>query len=139
MSKSNRLRTKYEPAAKKIEDNMVHTIQDLVNFEEFRKDIFPKLQKMIKRGATSKEILEEGRAAVAAKLVTMAVRSKDPETVLKLSKTIFEKTDGPVVQKQEHDHKYSKVSDEQLISLVTTKAKKVGRNKDEEDDEDVAH
>jgi hypothetical protein len=102
------------------EHRVAQIIDDLAEFEEFRTTVLPELRRLIKTGAPSKEILERGRALVAARLVTIAAIDPDSKTALAAAKELLDRVDGKVVEKKEVKHAMANLKDEELDALVLT-------------------
>ena len=111
------------------EKKMVAALDDLAMFEELQKSIIPQLRALIKKGATSQEILEAGRAIAAARLVSMA--ALEPGANLAAIKELFDRLEGKATERKEFTHKLGKLREEELDALLLTAASDVGDEEEE--------
>jgi hypothetical protein len=108
------------PSGNGPEQHVARVIDELAEFDEFKATVLPKLRQMIKGNAPSKEILEAGRALVAARLATIAATEPDAKTALAAAKELLDRTDGKVTERREVEHKMAKLKDDELDALVLT-------------------
>lgn len=83
--------------------------------------MLPKLRALIASGAKTEEILEQGRALAAARLVTIAATDEDSGRALSAIKELLERKDGKVADKKQIEHKFTKMSDQELDALVLSR------------------
>lgn len=111
-------RVRTPTGSNKEEDRMIAAIDELNEFEAFKKDVLPKLRTLISDNAPTKDLLEAARAIAVARLATLAVTEPDAKTALASIKELLERTDGKVTDKKEVTHAMSKLKDEELDALV---------------------
>lgn len=102
------------------EDGLLEALDQLAMFEDFQRDMLPKLQALVKQGARTEEILEMGRALAVARLVTIAATEADSGKALAAVREILDRKEGKVTEKREVTHKMSQLKDEELDALVLT-------------------
>lgn len=108
----------------KQERKMVKLLDDLREFESFRNEILPKLQKMLKEGASAQKIYEFAQSYAAARAVSVLM-DPDSTKALAAAKDILDRTIGKPKERHEHEHKYSQLKDEELDALLTSRLKEV--------------
>lgn len=118
---------------KNTEDRMINTIEDLREYEQFKGEILPMLRQALVAGKTPTEILDMVKAHAAARLATIACIEPDSQKALTAIEKVFQRTEGPVVQKTETEHKFSNLPDEQLDAIIKTKLRKSEEHTDEDD------
>lgn len=126
MAKANRSR---EYAKKKHE----RILDKLSLFEEFQKDLMPKMQKMLMGGASAQDIVEFAASFAAARTVTVALTSTDEGRALAASKDIIDRAHGKAKETVETTHKFDNLDEEQLDALLISKMKEVGGDVESED------
>lgn len=102
------------------EDGLIEALDQLAMFEDFQKDMLPKLQALVKRGAKTDEILEMGRALAVARLVTIAATEPDSGKALSAVRELLDRREGKVTDKREVTHRMANLKDEELDALVLT-------------------
>lgn len=120
MSKRTRLR----PAQKhgKTEHEMARTIDELNDFEEYKKSLLPKLRKMVESEAPPEEILKAVQSMAAAKLGTMIARTDSKQTLAAIIQ-VLDRTVGKPTEKIESVHKFEKLKDNELDALLESRLK----------------
>jgi hypothetical protein len=104
----------------KAQRQMARVIDQLSQFQEFQRDIFPALQKAVKAGKSAEEIAKIGAAAATARAVTIALSEEDPSRALGYIKEVLDRAHGKPGQKTEVTTKFEKLSDEDLDALFKT-------------------
>lgn len=102
------------------ESGLIEALDELAMFEDFQKDMLPKLQALVKRGARTEEILEMGRALAVARLVTIAATEADSGKALAAVRELLDRKEGKVTERREVTHRMSQLKDEELDALVLT-------------------
>lgn len=116
------------------ETRAVSTMDELREFEQFKKEILPALQEAVRLKKPSEEILELVRSHAAARLATIALLEPDSQKAMLGIEKVLQRTDGPVVQKSETDHRFGKLPEEQLDALIATRLNKVSSAEGSEED-----
>lgn len=110
---------------------MVEAIDELADFEAFKKDILPKIREQLTAGASTKDILNTARAVAVGRLAMIAALDGDSKTALTAIKELLERTDGKVTERKEIKHQLAEMPDEELDALLITAV-----TEDTADDED---
>lgn len=97
-------------------------IDDISDFEDFKAEILPKIRAMLKRGAKPEEILEFAQSHAAARLVTIALTDPDSGKAYTASKDVLDRQMGKAKERTEVEHKFTKLKDEELDSLLLSQA-----------------
>lgn len=126
---------KRQPKPNKTEHLMVSALDRLAAYEEFEESILPSLRKAMKEGKTDIEIYNMVRGAAAARTATIALTERDPAKALSAIKDILDRTGGKATERREIEHKYSKLKEEELDSLLLSELGGV----DVEDDDPATH
>jgi hypothetical protein len=125
-------RPKKQPmVGNRVEDKMVRNLDTLKAYDEFRNNILPALQKKVLEGATAEEIYKTFESYAAARNITIAMTDPDTGRALSAIKDILDRTQGKAKERTEHVHKYAKLKDEELDSLLMSELT------DLEEDEDT--
>lgn len=119
---------------KNSEDRMINTIEDLREFDDFKQKVLPAIRKAMAAGKSTKEILDIAKAMATARLATIACTSTDEKNATAAIEKLLQRTDGPVVQKQESTHKFEKLPEEQLDAILLTKLARAQEDSTEDDE-----
>lgn len=111
------------------EDKMAKNLDDLDAFDQFRRDILPALRKQIADGASAEDVYRAYEAHLAARAITIALTETDSARALAAVKEALDRGKGKAVERQEHTHKYEKLKDEELDSLLLSKLDEDGASK----------
>lgn len=96
---------------------MADVLEALQEFDDFRQNVLPKLQQMVKDGAPPEEILKFAASMAAAKMVTKALISTDKDSY-NASKDILDRTLGKAKERHEHEHRYKNLKSEELDAII---------------------
>lgn len=107
-------------AGNPVEDRLMDTLEELEEFEDFKKALLPELRRLIKSKAPTEEILSAARAAAVARLASLAVMEEDSKTALGAIKELMDRLHGKSTEKKEITHAMAKLKDEELDALVLT-------------------
>jgi hypothetical protein len=110
--------SKKRPKPNKTESLMVSALDRLAAFEEFQEEILPTLRGALKEGKTAEDIYKLVQAHAAARTATIALTERDPAKALSAIKDILDRSGGKPTERREVEHKYSKLKDEELDSLI---------------------
>lgn len=97
---------------------MVSFLDELNEFKEFKENIFPKLQDALKDGMSPEDIAKLGAPAVMAKLVTAALKERDPARAATLAREVLDRAMGKPAQKSEVKVSTQAMSDEDLEAAL---------------------
>lgn len=101
-------------------------------FEDFEDEILPKMRKMLREGRTAEEITAFAQAYAAARVVTIALSDADSGKALAAAKDVLDRTQGKAKERTETTHKFEKLKDEELDSLILSRLKEEGSDEDED-------
>jgi hypothetical protein len=102
----------------KAQRQMARVIDQLSQFQEFQRDIFPALQKAVKAGKSAEEIAKIGAAAATARAVTIALSEENPAAALGYIKEVLDRAHGKPGQKAEITTKFEKLGDEDIDRMI---------------------
>lgn len=119
---------------KSEQDRMARVMDELSEFEEFKQKFLRRIQEALKQGKDSKEILDMAKAMAAGRLATTVVLELDSQRATAAAKDILDRTDGRAKETKEVTHKFDKLADEELDSLVMSLAEQ-----DENEQEKEVH
>jgi hypothetical protein len=91
-------------------------------FEDFKSEVLPKIQKMLKDGKSSAEIRAFAQAYLTARQVTIALTSTDESAALRAIDAVTHQNEGKPRERVEHEHKLSKLKPEELDALLLSEA-----------------
>jgi flagellar biosynthesis chaperone FliJ len=106
------------PRGNSVEHRMCRALDELAEFEKFQDEILPELRADLKRGMSAEQIYAKYQAVVAARSVTIAVKEADSGKALTAAKDILDRCQGKAKERQEVEHKLSRLKDEELDSLI---------------------
>lgn len=107
------------------EEKTTRLIDQITAFEDFKSEIMPKLAKMLKEGKTPAEIRAFAASYLTARQVTIALTSTDESAALRAIDAVTHQNEGKPKERVEHEHKLSKLKDEELDSLLLSEAEAV--------------
>lgn len=118
--------------AYKHQTRMAAALDELAEFEKFKEELLPKLRTMVLKGADEQEIYAMAKAFAAARAVTIAMTEQDTGKALSAIKEVLDRSGGKATEKRETTHKYQKLKDEELDSLLLTQAEELAGSDDED-------
>jgi hypothetical protein len=114
------------------EDEMIDAVDELREFQEFKKEILPVLRAEIKKGTSAEELYKKFESIAAARNVMIAMTDKDSGRALSAIKDILDRTQGRAVERTTTTHKFEKLKDEELDALLKSRLKEVADTDEEE-------
>lgn len=105
---------------------MLKNIDKLREFEDFQEKLLPALRGQLKAGVTSEQLYQLYAAVATARQITIALTEADPGKALSAIVDIQNRALGKPKEKLEVEHKYSKLTDDELDALLASRAKEVG-------------
>ena len=129
-------RTQADNLRRRNEYKMAKTIDDAREFDDFRQDVLPKIRKMLKDGKSTEEIIKFTESYAAARVATIALTDEDSGKALAAAKDLLDRSIGKAKERQEIEHKYSKLKPDEIDSLLLSK---LGAATEDESDTDEAH
>lgn len=119
----------------KTQDRVNGALDDLSDFEAYKKEIAPKIRQLLQKGASAQEIMEFAQSYAAARMVSL-VWSEDSGKAMVAAKDVIDRAVGKAKERQEHNHKFEKLKDEELDSILLSKLK---GHEDLTDDDSTEH
>lgn len=110
----------------KREQSQTGILDDLAEFEDYRREVLEAVRKDIARGLNPKQIREKYQAQVQARLLTLALTSKDEKIALSASKDLIDRQEGRATERKEITGKLDLLSDEQLDAKLQTELMDLG-------------
>lgn len=129
--------SKKRPRSNSTEQRMAANLDRLAAFEAFEESIAPALRAKVRAGAKPEEIYALVKAHLAARQVTIALTDADPAKALAAIKDIMDRTDGKPTERKEIEHRYSKLKDQELDSLLLSELEGVELDEGDSDADDV--
>lgn len=120
----------------RTELEMTKLIEEHTLFEDYRKDVLPKLQRLLKEGKTAEDLYKLFSDQAAARAITIALTDTDSGKALQAIKEIQDRAHGKPKEQVVQTHKYEKLTDQELDSLLKSKIEEAGLSLDEEDEDD---
>lgn len=116
---------------------MASALDDLAAFREFKDEVLPFLRAALDKGWTREQIDAHPKiqAMLAARQITIALTDKDSAKAMAAIKDQRDRTQGKPTEKKEIEHKYSKLKDEELDSLLLSEARSLKDDSTESDDD----
>lgn len=115
-----------EVVERPVTDNILTNVQQLQEFEEFKKSILPVTLADVQSGMTAPEILQKYQALAAARMASLLV---DPRQAYAASKEIMDRTMGKAVERKVVKHQYEDMSEQELDALILAQIKEVTGDK----------
>ena len=113
----------------KKKTELEHFMREHALFQRWRNEVLPKLGGLVKGGATVEEIYKAFASDAAARAVTIALTSLDAGKALGAVAEILDRSGGKSIAREEIEHKYANLKDEELDALLESELKVVGRKK----------
>jgi len=98
-------------------------LDDLDQFEQYRKDVLKQIRDDLKRGLSADQIRDKYKPLVQARITTMALTSKDEKSALSAAKDIIDREDGRPTERKEITTHFDKMPDEQIQATLETELK----------------
>ena len=108
-------------SGRETEDSMLSALDELAEYEAFKRDVLPKLQGLVASGASAEDIYQFAQSMAAAKMVTIALREGDPAKAISALKDVLDRTQGKAKERTEVEHKFAKLSDNELDALLESR------------------
>lgn len=113
------------------EKRMVDVLDQLAEFEDFKKTILPALQKDIADGLSAAQIREKYLSVAQARMVMELLNMKSSAAIT-AARDMFDRTEGKPTDHLEITEKYKELTDEQLEATIKAKEKVLEDAKEKE-------
>lgn len=100
-------------------------LDEALMHEQFRREALPRILEAIRRGDNLEKMFSDNETALAARLMTIALSDPDAKVALQAMKEITDRAIGKSKDSVSIEHKYEKMSDVELDSLLASKLRKV--------------
>lgn len=104
-----------------IEERMAGVIDDISEFQAFKKELLPKLRAAIKEGKKPEEIMSMAKSLAAARLATIAAWEPDNKTALAAVKDLLDRTEGKARETKDIRHSLEHAKPEELDAILLSK------------------
>ena len=108
-------------------------VEELQEFEEFKKDILPSLQRDLKAGLRAEEIVEKYKSLAAARMVSLLSDKKLGHTA---AKDILDRGLGKAIERKAIKHQFHDMDEKQLDSLIQSRLKDIEIGEDDSDEKE---
>lgn len=125
---------KMKTTANVTEHKLAMELDDLAEFREFRDEVLPVIRKDIKAGLTAEAIYTKYQTLAAARGVNIALTTQDPKTALTAIKEILDRVGGKAVERVAVKHRFEKLNDNELDSLLESRVREVEEADTDEQD-----
>jgi len=105
---------------RKSEKDLIETLSQLEEFERFKRELLPALQKDIFSGMTANQLREKYASYLAGREISIGLGSRDEKAALAAIKNTIDRSEGKAVEKQEITHRLEQLPDKQLESLLSS-------------------
>lgn len=108
------------PRENKTEHNMARSLDQLAAFERYQAEVGDLLREAVEKGWSPEQMRKHPRiqALLEARKITIALTDPDSSRALAAIKDHSDRIEGKSVERRENVHKYEKLDDEALDSLV---------------------
>lgn len=117
----------------KVENQVIRSLDNLADYEEFTTELAPVLRRLLKKGLTAEQIENDPKiqSLLVARQMNIALLEMDSSKALAAIKDIRDRTTGKATEKVEVTSKLEKLPDEQLDALLRTKLGERDEEKEE--------
>lgn len=103
-----------------IEAKMSTALEDLSEFESFKRDLLPKIRQALKDGKKPEEIMNLAKSLAAARVATIAAFDLDSKTALTAARDLLDRTEGKAKETKEIRHAMANAKDEDIDAVLLT-------------------
>lgn len=103
------------------ETAMLAALDDLAEFEDYKRTVLKSIKDDIKAGLTAPQIYKKYEAMVAARTVSIALTEKSPKDVTPLLKDISDRAGGRAVERQIVVNPHANMTDEEVRALLQSR------------------
>jgi DNA replication protein DnaD len=106
----------YNPNRLSADQEQLH--KNIAEFEKFKTELLPALQKDLLSGATAPELREKYLALVQARLISEALTNPDAAKAAAAAMDIINRAEGKAVEKRETKHTFENLKDEEVDAIL---------------------
>lgn len=93
-------------------------VDSLMAHDRFNEEIAPELQKLLAKGASSKEIMKKFANYASARLMTIALASSDEKAAMAAIKDVLDRAEGKATETKKIQHSMAEMDDRDLDALL---------------------
>ena len=109
-----------------IEAKMSSALEDLSEFESFKRDLLPKIRQALKDGKKPEEIMNLAKSLAAARVATIAAFDMDSKTALTAARDLLDRTEGKAKETKSVEHSLKHAKPEELDAILLSKLEEAG-------------
>jgi hypothetical protein len=103
--------------------DMVNMVNDLAEFEDFRKQFLPMIQKDLREGKTVKELRGKYQALLTARVIQIGLMEADASKALAAIRDTLDREEGRAVERKAVAHRFEGMDEKELDALLASKLK----------------
>ena len=111
---------------------MASLVDELLEFQEFREEILPMLRADLKSKATPESLRKKYATYVEVRKLSIALGDPDSSRALAAIKDLNDRTEGKAKEQTIHTHKFEKLKDEEIDSILLSKIKEQQQSETDE-------
>lgn len=101
-------------------DRMVSSVDNIRDFVEIFQGLTPGLKADLKKNLSPKQLIEKHQSLLTARLLSIAVTDPDSAKSVAACRDLLDRVLGKPTEKKEMEHKFSKLSDQELDAVLVT-------------------
>lgn len=137
MGRGRHIKSKRIKEASKTDDQMVRNLDALAEFERFKEEILPAVQKDVLAGMTAEELMVKYQTQAVARGISIALSPRTQDGLaLQAVKDLMDRTMGKAKERSEVTHRMKDVPKEQIEARILTLLGKTKEQQDSDEDED---
>lgn len=118
---------------------MAEALDQLSDYEDFMKQIPKEVRNALLEGASASDIYKQFSHIAAARAVVVAMTEKDSGKALQAAKEILDRSEGKAVERKENTHKFDKLSEEELDSMLASELEELDEDEKDSKGESTTH
>lgn len=104
---------------------MVKAIDQLAEFEEFKRTILPALQRDLKSGMSSSDLRKKYAALAQARIISEALTNPDAGKAVVAATDLLNRTEGKATERKEIKHTLENLSEKELDAVLDSEIKEL--------------
>lgn len=109
-------------------------IDDLAEFEQFRREFWGQLQKDLLAGLSAADLRKKYHAKAQARLIMNAIADPDSARSTAAARDLIDRTEGRAIERREETRKYENTKEEQLRAALLSKVTRLVNRESEGSD-----
>lgn len=111
---------KRKTATNRGESKTIKNLDEARKLQSFREELPAALRDDILNGTTAEDLMKKYETIAVARLIQILQTETDSGKALGAAKEVLDRIQGKPTQKQEVEHRYQKLQDEELDSVLET-------------------